>query len=70
MATQFSIFIFVIGHFFIKKKNKSGFCAWFSGVTAKGTMEKENEKEQNKPTMLAGIHTSFLQGQEDLWFPS
>lgn len=44
MAIQSSVFIFIIGHFFVEKKNKLGFCAWFSRVSAEGTTEKENKK--------------------------
>lgn len=51
MTIQSSIFIFGFDHFVAEKENKLGFCAWFSEVSAEGTTEKENKKEENKPTM-------------------
>lgn len=68
MAIQSSVFTFIIGHFFVEKKNKLGFRAWFSRVSAEGTTEKENKKKNRiNQQQLAGIHSSFLHSQEDFW---
>lgn len=45
--------VFHICHFywpFYRKEKEIGLLSWFLGVSAEATTEKENEKEQNKPT--------------------
>lgn len=74
MAIQSTIFIFVIAISSWKRKKKDFFffffCAWFLGVRAEGTKEKENEKEQDKPTTACRHTHKLLHGQEDLGLPS
>lgn len=49
MSIQSSIFAIFIG-LFIEKEKKWAFFPWFLGVSDEATTEKENEKEQSKPT--------------------